>query len=61
MCLNEVNKYVDDFPKEDPNERNELGYRLIREEIARHKAKEKENEVLQELKTMIMEIGGSNG
>ena len=61
MCLNEVNKYVDDFPKEDPNERKELGYRLIREEIARHKAQEKENEVLQELKTMIMEIGGSNG
>ena len=61
MCLNEVNKYVDDFPKEDPNERKQVGYNLIRDEIARHKAQEKENEVLQELKTMIMEIGGSNG
>lgn len=61
MCLNEINKYVDDFPLEDPNERKELGYRLIREEIARHKALEEENEFFQELKTMMKEVGGNNG
>ena len=37
MCLKELSKYADLFPKEDPEKRKQIGFDLIRMEIAKHK------------------------
>lgn len=54
LCLNELCGYMDLFPKEDPEKRKQIGFDLIRNEIAKHREQEqKRNEAMAELKERV--------
>lgn len=62
MCLKELSKYTDLFPKEDPEKRKQIGFDLIRGEIAKHREQEqKRNEAIEELKYLCQEWEADNG
>ena len=62
ICLNELCGYMDLFPKEDPEERKQIGFDLIRNEIAKHREQEqKRNEAMEELKYLCTEWEEDNG
>ena len=53
MCLNEIGKYTDLYPKEDPMRRKQIGFDLIRSEIAKyHEQIEKQNKARQKLQEL---------
>ena len=53
MCLNEIYKYTDLYPKEDPMQRKQLGFDLIRSEIKKHhELIEKQNKARQKLQEL---------
>ena len=53
MCLNEIGKYTDLYPKEDPMRRKQIGFDLIRSEIAKHHEQiEKQNKARQKLQEL---------
>ena len=62
LCLNELCEYIDLFPKEDPEERKQIGFDLIRNEIAKHREEEqKRNEAIEELKYLSTEWEAEDG
>ena len=62
LCLNELCEYVDLFPKEDLKKRKQIGFDLIRNEIAKHREQEqKRNEAIEELKYLCTEWEEDNG
>ena len=62
LCLNELCEYIDLFPKEDPEKRKQIGFDLIRGEIAKHKAEEqRKNEAMEKLKYLCTEWEEDNG
>ena len=62
MCLNELSKYTDYFPKEDPEKRKQIGFDLIRGEIAKYRKEEqKRNEAMAELKGRVKTWEADNG
>lgn len=62
ICLNELCEYVDLFPKEDPEERKQIGFDLIRNEIAKHREEvQKKNEAIEELRYLCQEWEEEDG
>ena len=62
LCLNELCGYMDLFPKEDPEKRKQIGFDLIRNEIAKHREEvQKKNEAMEELKYLCTEWEEDNG
>ena len=62
LCLNELCEYIDLFPKEDPEKRKQIGFDLIRNEIAKHREEEqRRNEAMEELKYLCQEWEEENG
>ena len=62
MCLKELSKYTDLFPKEDPEKRKQIGFDLIRGEIAKHKEEEqRKNDAMAELKERVKTWEADNG
>ena len=62
ICLNELCEYIDLFPKEDPEQRKQIGFDLIRGEIAKHRKEEqKRNEAMAELKERVKAWEADNG
>ena len=62
ICLNELCEYIDLFPKEDPEQRKQIGFDLIRGEIAKHRKEEqKRNEAMAELKERVKTWEADNG
>ena len=62
LCLNELSGYMDLFPKEDPEERKQIGFDLIRNEIAKYREEvQKKNEAIEELKYLCQEWEATDG
>ena len=62
ICLNERCEYMDLFPKEDTEKRKQIGFDLIRNEIAKHREEEqRRNEAMEELKYLCTEWEEDNG
>ena len=62
LCLNELCGYMDLFPKEDPEERKQIGFDLIRNEIAKHREEvQKKNEAIEELRYLCQEWEAEDG
>lgn len=62
MCLNEIGKYSDLYPKEDPMQRKQLGFDLIRSEIAKHNEQiERQNKARQKLQELCKQWGEEDG
>ena len=62
MCLNTLWKYVDHFPTPDVAARKQIGFDLIKSEIARHKQEvEDEQKKIEEFLSKCNSLGESNG
>ena len=62
LCLNELYGYMDLFSKKDPEERKQIGFDLIRNEIAKHREEvQKKNEAIEELRYLCTEWEEDNG